>query len=141
MTIEQTRDQIVDQFSSVLNEAENLLSKATHETGEKAKDLRSQAEARLLSAKLKLQELQGQAVDKAKSVEVDKVRKAVSGQTFAAPCGFTLKMDETNHHLWKPVMIGSWSSFSIVPRPCVSAIVAFDAFDRFTNNVSSGSSA
>jgi ElaB/YqjD/DUF883 family membrane-anchored ribosome-binding protein len=66
MTIQETRDQIVDQFSSVLSEAENLLSKATHETGEKAKDLRSQAEARLLSAKLKLQELQGQAVDRAK---------------------------------------------------------------------------
>ena len=66
MTIQETRDQIVDQFSSVLSEAESLLSKATHETGEKAKDLRSQAEARLLSAKLKLQELQGQAVDRAK---------------------------------------------------------------------------
>ncbi len=66
MTIENTRDQIVDQFSSVLSEAESLLSKATHETGEKAKDLRSQAEARLLTAKLKLQELQGQAVDRAK---------------------------------------------------------------------------
>jgi len=47
-----------------------------------------------------------QGVEKAKSIEVDKVRKAVAGQTFAAPCGFTLKMDETNHHLWKPVMIG-----------------------------------
>lgn len=66
MTIETTRDQIVDQFSSVISEAESLLSKATHETGEKARDLRSQAEARLLSAKLKLQELQGQAVDRAK---------------------------------------------------------------------------
>jgi urea transport system substrate-binding protein len=41
-----------------------------------------------------------QGVEKAKSIEVDKVRKAVAGQTFAAPCGFTLKMDETNHHLW-----------------------------------------
>ncbi|HQR12349.1 MAG TPA: DUF883 family protein [Casimicrobiaceae bacterium] len=66
MTIETTRDQIVDQFSSVISEAESLLSKATHETGEKARDLRSQAEARLLTAKLKLQELQGQAVDRAK---------------------------------------------------------------------------
>ena len=66
MTIEQTRDQIVDQFSTVLTEAESLLNKATHETGEKARDLRTQAEARLLSAKLKLQELQGQAVDRAK---------------------------------------------------------------------------
>ncbi len=66
MSIETTRDQIVDQFSSVISEAEGLLSKATHETGEKARDLRSQAEARLLTAKLKLQELQGQAVDRAK---------------------------------------------------------------------------
>jgi urea transport system substrate-binding protein len=47
-----------------------------------------------------------QAVEKAKSAEVDKVRKAMSGQTFKSPCGFTLKMDETNHHLHKPVMIG-----------------------------------
>ena len=47
-----------------------------------------------------------QAVEKAKSAEVDKVRKAMGGQTFKAPCGFTLKMDETNHHLHKPVMIG-----------------------------------
>jgi urea transport system substrate-binding protein len=47
-----------------------------------------------------------QAVEKAKSPEIAKVRKAMSGQTFKAPCGFTLKMDETNHHLWKPVMIG-----------------------------------
>ena len=47
-----------------------------------------------------------QAAEKAKSVEVDKVRKAMSGQTFKAPSGFVLKMDETNHHLHKPVMIG-----------------------------------
>ena len=66
MTIEQTRDKLVDQFSAVLTDAESLLDKATKETGERARDLRTQAEARLLSAKLKLQELQGQAVDKAK---------------------------------------------------------------------------
>jgi urea transport system substrate-binding protein len=47
-----------------------------------------------------------QAVEKAKSTEVDKVRKAMAGQTFKAPSGFVLKMDETNHHLHKPVMIG-----------------------------------
>ncbi len=47
-----------------------------------------------------------QAVEKAKSVDVDKVRKAMSGQTFKSPSGFVLKMDETNHHLHKPVMIG-----------------------------------
>jgi ElaB/YqjD/DUF883 family membrane-anchored ribosome-binding protein len=66
MTIEQTRDKLVDQFSSVISEAESLLDKATTETGERARDLRSQAEARLLTAKLKLQEMQGQAVDRAK---------------------------------------------------------------------------
>jgi urea transport system substrate-binding protein len=47
-----------------------------------------------------------QAVQKAGSVSVDAVRKAMAGQTFAAPSGYTLKMDEQNHHLWKPVMIG-----------------------------------
>jgi urea transport system substrate-binding protein len=47
-----------------------------------------------------------QAVQKAGSIKVDDVRKAMSGQTFMAPSGFTLKMDETNHHLWKPVFIG-----------------------------------
>jgi len=47
-----------------------------------------------------------QAVEKAKSIEVDKVIPAVGGQTFAAPSGYTIKMDEQNHHLWKPVLIG-----------------------------------
>ncbi|KPW81347.1 Branched-chain amino acid ABC transporter, periplasmic amino acid-binding protein [Pseudomonas syringae pv. coriandricola] len=47
-----------------------------------------------------------QAVEKAKSTDVNKVREAMAGQTFAAPSGFTLTMDKTNHHLHKPVMIG-----------------------------------
>ena len=47
-----------------------------------------------------------QAVEKAKSTDVNKVIPAVAGQSFAAPSGYTLKMDETNHHLWKPVFIG-----------------------------------
>ncbi|HZR03590.1 MAG TPA: urea ABC transporter substrate-binding protein [Burkholderiales bacterium] len=47
-----------------------------------------------------------QAVEKAQSIEVDKVRVAMAGQTFKAPCGFTLTMDKTNHHLHKPVFIG-----------------------------------
>jgi urea transport system substrate-binding protein len=46
-----------------------------------------------------------QAVEKAKSTDVDKVRPAVIGQKVAAPSGFTLEMDG-NHHLHKPVMIG-----------------------------------
>ena len=47
-----------------------------------------------------------QAVKKAGTTNVDAVRKAMAGQTFAAPSGFTLEMDKTNHHLHKPVMIG-----------------------------------
>ena len=47
-----------------------------------------------------------QAVTKAGTTDVDAVRTAMAGQTFDAPSGFTLKMDETNHHLHKPVMIG-----------------------------------
>ncbi|HKS33718.1 MAG TPA: urea ABC transporter substrate-binding protein [Enterobacteriaceae bacterium] len=47
-----------------------------------------------------------QAAEKAGSTDVDKVRAAMANQTFAAPSGFTLTMDATNHHLHKPVMIG-----------------------------------
>ena len=47
-----------------------------------------------------------QAVEKAKSTDTDKVVAAMAGQTFKAPDGFTIKMDEKNHHLHKPVLIG-----------------------------------
>jgi urea transport system substrate-binding protein len=47
-----------------------------------------------------------QAVEKAKSVDTDKVIAAMAGQTFAAPSGFKIEMDSKNHHLHKPVMIG-----------------------------------
>ena len=47
-----------------------------------------------------------QAVEKAKSIEPDKVIAATGGQKFNAPDGFEVKMDEKNHHLWKPVFIG-----------------------------------
>ena len=47
-----------------------------------------------------------QAVEKAKSLDTDKVIAAMAGQTFKSPSGFTLTMDKTNHHLHKPVMIG-----------------------------------
>jgi len=64
--VQSSRDKMVDQFSSVLTEAEDMLKRAANETGDKAKDLRSQVEAKLLNAKLRLQELQGQAMDRAK---------------------------------------------------------------------------
>ncbi len=47
-----------------------------------------------------------QAVEKAKSTDTDKVIEAMAGQTFKAPSGFIAKMDEKNHHLHKPVLIG-----------------------------------
>jgi urea transport system substrate-binding protein len=47
-----------------------------------------------------------QAAEQAHTVNIDAVRQAVAGQTFKAPSGFTIKMDEKNHHLHKPVYIG-----------------------------------
>ena len=47
-----------------------------------------------------------QAVEKAKSLETDKVIAAMAGQTFNAPSGIVSKMDEKNHHLHKSVFIG-----------------------------------
>ena len=47
-----------------------------------------------------------QAVEKAKTTDVNKVIAAMGGQTFKAPSGFVAKMDEKNHHLHKPVFIG-----------------------------------
>jgi len=38
---------------------------------------------------------------------VDQVIAAMAGQRFKAPSGFTVKMDEKNHHLHKPVFIGA----------------------------------
>ena len=47
-----------------------------------------------------------QAVEKAKTTDVDKVIAAVGGQKFKAPSGFEIQMDPKNHHLHKPVLIG-----------------------------------
>jgi urea transport system substrate-binding protein len=58
-----------------------------------------------------------QAVEKAKTTDVDKVIAAMAGQTFKAPSGFVVKMDEKNHHLHKPVFIGEVKAdgqFSVV---------------------------
>lgn len=60
------REKLVDDFVSVLSEAEDLLKKAGTETGERARDLRAQVEGKLLAAKLRLQELEGDAMDRAK---------------------------------------------------------------------------
>jgi urea transport system substrate-binding protein len=47
-----------------------------------------------------------QAVKQAGTTEVDAVRQAVAGQVVEGPSGFPIKMDEKNHHLVKPVLIG-----------------------------------
>ena len=62
-----TRERLIDEFTTVLSEAEVMLKKAASETGEKARDLRSQVESKLLQAKLRLQEIEGTAVDHAKA--------------------------------------------------------------------------
>jgi len=59
-----------------------------------------------------------QAAEKAKSLEVDAVRKAVYGQEFLAPGG-KIKMDEANQHTYKPVLIGEIlkdGQFKVVSR-------------------------
>jgi ElaB/YqjD/DUF883 family membrane-anchored ribosome-binding protein len=62
-----SRESLLDDFSTMLTEAEDLLKRAGNETCERAKDLRAQVEAKLLSAKLQLQELEGEAMDRAKA--------------------------------------------------------------------------
>jgi ElaB/YqjD/DUF883 family membrane-anchored ribosome-binding protein len=62
-----SRESLLDEFSAMLTDAEELLRRAGNETGERAKDLRAQVEAKLLAAKLRLQELEGEAVDRARA--------------------------------------------------------------------------
>jgi ElaB/YqjD/DUF883 family membrane-anchored ribosome-binding protein len=64
---ESARARLVDDFAAVLVEAEDMLKRAASETGDKARDLRSQVEAKLLQARLRLQELEGQALDQARA--------------------------------------------------------------------------
>lgn len=47
-----------------------------------------------------------QAVEKAGTTDVDRVIAAIGGLSVQSPSGFEVKMDETNHHLHKPVYIG-----------------------------------
>ena len=65
--MELSRESLLDDFSTMLTEAEDLLRRAGNETGERAKDLRAQVEAKLLAAKLRLQEMEGEAIDRAKA--------------------------------------------------------------------------
>jgi ElaB/YqjD/DUF883 family membrane-anchored ribosome-binding protein len=64
---ERSRDALVKDFTEVLTEADALLKQATKESGEKASDLRAQVEAKLRNAKMKLQDMQDDALDRAKA--------------------------------------------------------------------------
>src|SRR5450755_3760277 len=64
---ERSRDALVKDFTEVLTEADTLLKQATKETGERATDLRAQVEAKLRTAKLKLQDMQDDATERAKA--------------------------------------------------------------------------
>jgi ElaB/YqjD/DUF883 family membrane-anchored ribosome-binding protein len=66
ITSENVRAKIADEFATAMSEAQDMLERAADETGDKARDLRAQVETKLLHAKLRLQELEGQAVDRAK---------------------------------------------------------------------------
>ena len=61
------RKSTVKDFNDALDDANTMLPEVAAETGERASDLRSQVAAKLLSAKLKLQYLQGDTVDRAKA--------------------------------------------------------------------------
>jgi urea transport system substrate-binding protein len=74
-----------------------------------------------------------QAVEKAKSTEVDAVRKAVYGQEFLAPGG-KIKMHENNHHTYKPVLIGEIlkdGQFKIVTR--TKGLVEPEPWSKYTS--------
>ncbi len=64
---ERSRDALVKDFTEVLTEADTLLKQATKESGEKASDLRAQVESKLRAAKLKFQDMQDDALDRAKA--------------------------------------------------------------------------
>ncbi len=74
-----------------------------------------------------------QAVEKAKTTDVDPVIKAVYGQEFLAPGG-KIKMDEANHHAYKPVLIGEIlkdGQFKIVSRS--KGLVKAEPWSQYTS--------
>ncbi len=74
-----------------------------------------------------------QAVEKAKSFDVAAVRKAVYGQKFLAPGG-EIKMDEANHHTYKPVLIGEIlkdGQFKVVSRS--KGLVKAEPWSKYTS--------
>ena len=71
--------------------------------------------------------------EKAGSIEVDKVRKAVYGSKFLAPGG-EIMMDAANHHTYRPVLIGEIladGQFKTVSRS--KGLVKPEPWSEYTN--------
>jgi ElaB/YqjD/DUF883 family membrane-anchored ribosome-binding protein len=64
---ERRRRSAAKDLSDTLSEAQEMLGRAAAETGSKASDIRSQVAAKLSAAKSKLQDLQDDAIDRAKA--------------------------------------------------------------------------
>lgn len=64
-----TMNSVVQDFSNMLGEAEALLKLAGTQTGEQARALQTEIEAKLMHAKLRLQELEAKAADSAIAVK------------------------------------------------------------------------
>ena len=74
-----------------------------------------------------------QAVEKAGTTDVDAVRKALYGMEFKAPSGM-VKIDERNHHTWRPVLVGEIKKdgqFKIVHRS--KGLVKPEPWSEYTN--------
>ena len=64
-----TIDTLVDDFQAMLTQAQELLTQSGAESGEAAQVMRAEVQAKLLAAKLRLQEIEGQAIDSVKAVK------------------------------------------------------------------------
>jgi urea transport system substrate-binding protein len=72
------------------------------------------------------------AVCAAGSTETAAVRKALAGRTLAAPSGFEVRMDQENHHLHKPYVIGRFGrDLSIRPVAQSKSLVAPEPMSRY----------
>jgi ElaB/YqjD/DUF883 family membrane-anchored ribosome-binding protein len=59
-------ERLADEFGDLLSDAQDLLRRAAHETGDTAHDLRAQVDARLGKARMRLQDLEGDAMHRAR---------------------------------------------------------------------------
>lgn len=66
-TAQRTRDSLLSDFSQALSDAEGLLKQAARESGDKAAALREEVEAKLLSARRRIADMQDDAVEGAKA--------------------------------------------------------------------------